>query len=398
MIEVKSKNECCGCGACISVCNHRAISWTSDSEGFFYPQVDKNKCIDCKLCDKVCPFINQYSTKINVSLAYFGKCKYEQIQINSASGGLFPVIAKAILSKQGFVFGASFNVNWQVEHVCISDENELWRLLRSKYVQSDNRRSYYLVKEKLSTGKQVLYTGTPCQCLSLRKYLKRDYNNLLIVDVVCHGVPSPMVWNKYLIEQSQKMNERVEAICDIKFKYKDEIKYHWMHPGFVLRWDSGNELKCYGNETSYENGFLSNLFVRPSCHKCKVRRLSSGSDLTIGDYWGCDKLYPEQIDRRGVSVLFGNTDKGRKFIQTVSDDVILKPIKMEEATIYNPRILYSSKPHKRRKEFYRNMSTYELDELVPRLLRITKGDRLVNSMMWVMRIVKNTLRKGLQKL
>lgn len=314
MIEVKSKNECCGCGACISVCNHGAISWTSDSEGFFYPQVDKNKCIDCKLCDKVCPFINQYSTKINVSLAYFGKCKYEQIQINSASGGLFPVIAKAILSKQGFVFGASFNVNWQVEHVCISDENELWRLLRSKYVQSDNRRSYYLVKEKLSTGKQVLYTGTPCQCLSLRKYLKRDYNNLLIVDVVCHGVPSPMVWNKYLIEQSQKMNERVEAICDIKFKYKDEIKYHWMHPGFVLRWDSGNELKCYGNETSYENGFLSNLFVRPSCHKCKVRRLSSGSDLTIGDYWGCDKLYPEQIDRRGVSVLFGNTDKGRKFI------------------------------------------------------------------------------------
>ena len=117
MIEVKSKNECCGCGACISVCNHRAISWTSDSEGFFYPQVDKNKCIDCKLCDKVCPFINQYSTKINVSLAYFGKCKYEQIQINSASGGLFPVIAKAILSKQGFVFGASFNVNWQVEQM-----------------------------------------------------------------------------------------------------------------------------------------------------------------------------------------------------------------------------------------------------------------------------------------
>lgn len=273
----------------------------------------------------------------------------------------------------GVAFGAQFNTLWQVESGYIETSDELCRLRRSKYVQSNNHNAYKNVLKFLKEGRTVLFTGNPCQCLALRKFLHRDFENLYIVDVVCHGVPSPMVWERYLNEVSNKFDERKEEIVDIKFKYKDNKKYIWRHPGFRIDWKDGKTFEVFSNETSYENGYLGNLFVRPSCHSCKIKSLSSSSDITIGDFWGVEDVCPSLFDDDGVSIALIQTEKGQKLFDAVKDTFTLHPISIEDATKHNQRIVVSPLPHRNRNSFFEELSSdHSIDNIVNKCLAPNK--------------------------
>lgn len=241
---------------------------------------------------------------------------------------------------------------------------------RSKYVQSFIDKSLYVqIREKLREKETVLFTGTPCQCLALRNFLRKPYDNLYIVDIVCHGVPSPMIWNLYLDDLCNAYGKKREDIIDIQFKYKDGVKYFWKHPGFKILWKDGTEYLDYSNHTCFENGFLSNLFVRPSCHHCKIKNLTSKSDISIGDFWGVEFQKPNFFDNNGVSIALLNTDKGKEIFEKIKERFYIEKISIEDAIKYNKRICESSPVNKNRKKFFKQLNENNLDELVSKLSR-----------------------------
>lgn len=369
MIKIKNKEACCGCGACIASCPKSALELKEDNEGFLYPVVNPEKCIDCGVCEKVCPFIGNKESKLNQAHLYGAKNKNVTEQLNSASGGIFPLLAKYVIGQGGYVFGAAYVNNWLVEHLGISDEKSIDKLSRSKYVQSNASVVYKEVRSHLKDGTLVLFTGTPCQCLGMKKYLRKDYENLYLVDIVCHGVPSPSVWKMYLENISLEMHESVSDIIDIRFKYKDIYTYHWKHPGFMIEWANGKKYIDYSNRTCYENGFLGNLFVRPSCYACQVKSISSGADMTIGDFWGVEKLYPDFYDKKGTSIIFVNTNKGRFLFKAIRQNLEYINVQVEDAIRYNRRIVYSiPKTNKRIKFFKKFTQNKNLDSSVQDLL------------------------------
>lgn len=371
MIKIQEKSDCCGCGACSNICKRKAITMQQDDEGFLYPTVDNKLCNDCKRCETVCPFIHSYEPRLGDSQVYGAKNKDQVQRKNSSSGGIFPLIANWALDNQYSVIGVGFDRNWHTEHQVITDRLNLHRLCRSKYVQSNTRDIYVQVREMLQKGKKVLFSGTPCQCSALRRFLAKDYDGLICVDVICHGVPSPKIWDKYLNEKCEEYKEQRGNISDVQFKIKNITKgYVWRKPGFLIKWKDGTEFISFGNATSYENGFLGNLFVRPSCHNCKVKSISSDSDITIGDYWGCNDVKPDFDDENGVSLVFLNSDKGQKIYEQILDKVDSIRLTTQEAVYHNDRIVYSSRPHPNRKKFFKHANE-KLDDVVPRTLHLT---------------------------
>lgn len=309
---------------------------------------------------------------------YCGKNINKEEQLSSASGGIFPVLAKQVIDDGGIVWGALFD-GINVVHGFVDNMHDIDKLQRSKYVQSDNSKSYVRILEQLKDGKSVLYTGTPCQVNGLYMFLKskkQDISKLLLVEVVCHGVPSPAVWNNYMSKLSNEYDETITNITNIQFKYKDEKKFFWNHPGFLVEWGD-KKFVDYSNHTWYENGFLGNLFVRPSCHECAFKKFNSFADLVIGDFWGCDKVKPEVFDKNGVSVVFSLTEKGEQIVRSCSDDLILKKIDEGSATKYNSRINVPSPASRNRKKFWQeyniinqhNATNNEINVLVNNCLK-----------------------------
>ena len=308
---------------------------------------------------------------------YCGKNINKNEQLSSASGGIFPVLAKKVISDGGVVWGASFE-GINVVHNFVDNINDLKRLQRSKYVQSDNSKSYNTILEQLKKGREVLYSGTPCQVNGLSMFLKckkQDISKLILVEVVCHGVPSPTIWHDYISKLSEENGKSVSDITDIQFKYKDNRNYFWNHPGFYVEWGDKSFVD-YSNHTWYENGFLGNLYVRPSCHECSFKKYNTHSDLIIGDFWGCDQLMPDKFDKNGTSIVFSLTEKGNQIIQSCSEELVLEKINESVATKFNSRIYCSSKASNKRKKFWyeykiiqNRASNDEIDRLVENCTR-----------------------------
>ena len=347
------KYECTGCGACHDSCPVNAIEMRPDKEGFLYPIINFERCISCGVCERVCPVGKTYDEQKNRPTVYAGRAKDKSIQMHSASGGIFPLIAKHIIQQSGFVWGASFNDDYNVCHTFATNESELGQLCRSKYVQSDLYGAYKNIKEQLKEGRLVLFTGTPCQTSALASFIGNDLRkNLILVDVVCHGVPSPMIWREFLKELSDSQSEDSRNISSISFKYKDSVR-KWIHPGFRVVWRSGKEYLDYSNMSWYENGYLGNLYVRPACHSCRFKGLNSPSDLTIGDFWGCAEVMPEMYDEDGVSVLFSKTEKGAALLLAIQSDMKYKEITLEEAIEHNARIVEPTAMNKNSIKFWK---------------------------------------------
>lgn len=344
MINITSPQDCCGCTACFNICPKKCINMTIDSEGFKYPKVDMSFCIDCGLCEKVCPVIENINIDITTAATYAAINPNERIRKESSSGGIFTAIAEKILDKRGVVFGAKFDNKWNVVHSYTESKNGLADFRGSKYVQSDLFDSYNKVKSFLKDDRLVLFSGTPCQISGLKLFLRKDYSNLICIDFICHGVPSPKAWIAY----KKEMVENISNIDEISFRDKSD---GWKKYSLLLKEKKRQPIKESLDINIYMKGFLSDLFLRPSCYECPSKKGLSGADITIADYWGIQHIMPEIDDDKGCSLIIINSDLGKAIFEDLS--VLKYDSNIADATKYNSSYYKSVVPHKNRVKFFK---------------------------------------------
>ena len=359
MLPFRKKEQCNGCTACYAACPVSCITMIADEEGFDYPSIDSGKCIDCNLCRKVCPAL--HSTKnTNEPLVFACYYKNDEVRKVSSSGGLFTLLAEKVLQSGGAVFGAAFNENCEVIHTYIEKKEDLDRLRRSKYVQSSLGNTFQDVKRFLAEGRKVLFAGTPCQVSGLNNFLGKDYENLLLVDIVCHGVPSPAVFRSYRREMEQRYGAK---ITDCSFRDKP---FGW-NPALhmMMMMSNGERYSSLLRDDPYGSGFLDNLFLRPSCHHCFTNNFRSGSDITLGDYWGIEGAHPRFNDKKGATVSIIKTEKGKKVWHDLRQEIKSLPSSLAKALPGNPCIHRSVAAHPNRAQFFADFLAAKESPVIP---------------------------------
>lgn len=357
MIEIKEKDKCCGCHACISACPKEAIIMKEDKYGFKYPVVDKDKCINCGICKKVCPIINKNREDTNEPEALVCVNNNETERLNSSSGGIFILLAKEIIKRKGIVFGASFDKDFNVAHTYASTEKELEKFMGSKYVQSTIGETYKIAKEFLDNDKYVLFTGTPCQIEGLKSFLNKDYKKLYTQDVICHGVPSPLVWNKYKEFRKEKDGNNPKKVS---FRNKDN---GWKAFNMMFLYNDG-EYKQDLSKDPYMQAFLKNTSLRDSCFNCSFKKKKRASDITLADYWGVNKKHPEYDDDKGSSLVIIHSPKGKELFDSINKDLKYEKTNLDGALVYNTAMTKSVIKDNNREKFFENLDSLEFDELV----------------------------------
>ena len=314
-----------------------------DSEGFLYPEVDRQKCIHCGKCEQVCPEIVPCSTSpvLDTYAAYRNDLSK---RLQSASGGIFAVLAEYVLRNNGVVFGAAFDEQWNLRHCAIQSFKDLPNLLGSKYVQSTIGTSFREAAHYLKCGKLVLFSGTPCQIQGLKKYLGYDDPKLITIDLICHGVPSPKVWKQYLSEISKGHRLAQFQPRDKRDGLKDAL--------LIFTFDNEDVIKENYSQNQYIKGFIQNLYLRPSCYKCKFKGAERCSDFTLGDFWGIENIKPDFSDEYGVSAVMLHTQKAQKLFSLVKDKLIITPSATEQVGLENPCLCFSVNENPNREKFF----------------------------------------------
>lgn len=374
MIKITDKTNCCGCNACVQCCPKQCITMHQDEEGFDYPTVNKNDCIDCGLCENVCPVLNCGESKRPIKV-YAAKNTNEETRLKSSSGGVFTALAEDILHKGGVVFGVSFDQEWNAVHTYTENIEGLAAFRGSKYVQSKVGFSYKQVKSFLQNGREVLFTGTPCQIAGLKNFLRKDYPNLLTIEILCHGVPSPKVWQRYLAER--KAQFQCNDICQISFRDK---RNGWAQYYMVINFKNGNLYTAPFFNDTYFKGFLSNLYLRPSCYACKCKNGHANSDIVIADYWNINEALPEYNDNKGISLVLVNSPKGLSNINSLSTLIDYKETGYEVCRGRNGGFLEHIPVHKKRQTFFKllNQNGTTLPDLVEKCQKTTLLTQITN--------------------
>lgn len=327
MIQITDKTKCCGCNACGDICNQNAISFKTDEEGFWYPYVNTSLCIECGLCEKVCPMLSnnlvpkeQYTTPI----CYGAYHKDIVIRFDSTSGGLFSALASAMYKKGGYVSGAIYTDTFDVKNYISNNKRDLKRLRSSKYVQSSAIGLYKEIKKLLLNKEQILACGSPCQMAALRTFLGKDYDNLIIVDFLCRACNSPLVFHKYLDTLEARYKGKIIAI-------KDKNKDHgWRSLARKITFDNGKIYYGEGHDDHYRRGYHLNVYCRPSCYDCKFKGCPRISDITLGDFWGIENVAPSLDKNLGTSMIAINNTKGQKFFESVKDKLVWKEVNLQQ--------------------------------------------------------------------
>lgn len=357
MITINDKKDCMGCHACANICPQNCISMENDTEGFLYPEVDYDKCIKCGLCIKVCPIINKKTVQ-NDPIAYACINKNESVRLESSSGGIFTLIAEQIINKDGVIFGAGFDENFSVLHSYIETKEELDKFRGSKYVQSKIGVTYKQVRDFLKQGKHVLFTGTPCQIGGLKSYLGQPYDNLFCIDIVCHGVPSPRVWQNYI---SYRENSAGAQARRIAFRLKNE---GWKRFSVSFLFNNDTEYRQPLDKDLYMKAFLKDIFLRPSCYNCAFKTLHRESDITLADYWGIQYMLPEMDDDQGTSLIFVNSVNGQSMLKQIKDNILYKEVDINKAISYNSAAIKSAGYNPKRDAFFEGLGKLSFDQLV----------------------------------
>jgi coenzyme F420-reducing hydrogenase beta subunit len=362
MIDTALKNpsDCTGCSACASVCPQACVVLSRDAEYFLYPAVDYGRCIGCGLCIQVCPSLHGVSAEIQPAAAYACICSDESIRAESSSGGVFSLLSRHVLQSPdgGIVFGAKFDENFRVVHGMAETEEEAGAFRGSKYVQSEIGDSFKQVRSALERGRSVLFSGTPCQIAGLKAYLGKDYDCLLCVDLICHGVPSPGLWEKYLLHRTRCAGAQPSRVF---FRSKNES---WKVFSLSFRFENGMEYSQNIRKDPYMTAFLSNISLRPSCYACPYRNLNRQSDLTLADFWGIQHIFPDMDDDKGTSLVLVNSAKGKAAFDVVSADMKCRQTDLREAVLYNLSAVRNIPLPARRAAFFASMEQSEFDALV----------------------------------
>lgn len=344
MITSGNREDCCGCTACAFTCPHNAISMKPDALGFLYPIVDTEKCIDCGACENVCSFNDNYDKLLNLTQPDAWAARHKDINevMKSRSGAVFAAISDYILKKDGVVYGAGYKDHFRVAHKRAMSTHERDEFRGSKYVQSDLENIFKQVKDDLKNGLTVLFSGTPCQTAGLNSFIGKKYReNLLLVDIVCHGVGSPYIWRDYIryLEDSEK-----DTI--VRANFRDKEKYGWEghRESFVF---NNGYMKSW---TTFTQVFYKHIMFRHSCGNCHFCNMQRPSDITLADFWGWEKSVPEMNnDNKGLNLVLCNTKKGQEIFDTIKNDLMISPVNLDECI--QPNLQYPSVIHPKRDQF-----------------------------------------------
>lgn len=359
IVLYKDKKDCTGCSACFNKCPVKAITMVEDEEGFIFPSINRELCIECGMCKEVCPIHNRSITGNDPKITFAAINKDKKILSNSSSGGVFGALAKIVLNRNGVVFGCAYNKELKAEHIYIEDSRELFRLQGSKYVQSDIDKNYCKVKEFLDAKKWVLFSGTPCQIKGLKLYLGREYEKLLTIDLICHGVPNANFFNGYINSLEKKINSKIKSI-----NFRDK-KEGWNLTGELI-YENKNKFfrKKLMTIDCYYNYFLNGDIYRKSCYVCRYACKKREGDFTIGDYWGIEKSHSKINIKQGVSALMINTQKGKELLSELNKYLNLIESNFENVAEQNEQLNKPNKISLRRKKIFElwKKGGYELVE------------------------------------
>lgn len=331
MTEICPHEQCTGCTACASACPKHAISMQRDEWGFLYPQVDGDSCLHCGLCQKVCPAQNKPGQRNILEEERFRIAwhREEEVRAKSSSGGAFSALASAVLRRGGHVCGAAFREDYHaVHHLIIHREEELPQLRSSKYIQSDMGQTYAEVKALLTEGEEVLFAGTPCQVAGLRLFLRKEYPNLITLDIVCHGVPSPRIYHDYASWLEASQGGQLTG-----YTFRDK---RWSWTRFNMRADFSNGSAYFGKwETDlFYRGFIQDLYLRDCCYECPFSRHERYSDITLSDFWGVfQEPRKEWADEKGISMCMTHTEKGEQLVHEAAEDMEYHDVEKELALL-----------------------------------------------------------------
>jgi len=363
MIQIKDKSKCCGCCACVDVCAHHAITLKTDIEGFWYPEVDKEKCIECGLCEKVCPELHIEELKKND----FNKPAHTIAAINknmsvrwdSTSGGAFSALADVMYAQGGYVSGAVYNEDFSVSNYISNNPEDLIRLRSSKYLQSKAEGLYKQIRDLLRNGEKVLACGTPCQMAALRSFLRKDYENLIIVDFICRGVNSPKVYRKYLDSLEKQYGGKV---IYVKAKNKE---LGWRNLTRKVVFDNGKAYYGVHMDDDFRRGYHTNVFCRPSCYHCQYKGFPRMADITIADYWGIERVDKNLDNNIGTSMILLNSKKGIEYFEKVKDKLEWEETNFDSILPGNIALRKSIEPAKiDRKTFFEDLDKGTFDDVV----------------------------------
>lgn len=364
MPRLCDQTHCTGCTACFSVCPKHAIQMKYDSEGFLYPVVDENLCVSCNLCEISCPVLNHPPQNTYQTKAYAAICTREEIRQQSTSGGVFTLLAEWIFDRGGVVFGAEYNEDFSVSHCVITQEDNLQKLRTAKYAQSTLDDTFAKVQEELKSGKYVLFSGTPCQVSGLQAYLKKPCERLITVDVVCHGVPSPKVWQHYI----DYRREHDAPGCKIDTINLRSKVTGWPGYSVCFSYRNGTCYSAKNNEDPFLRGFVGDYYLRPSCYECDFKGISRNSDFTLADYWGVWSQLPEYNDGKGTSLVLLHSSIAQQIWSQIQTDLRCQELDPLKAVEENPSALRASRKPQNREDFWDRYETEDFTALITELI------------------------------
>ena len=392
MIKITDKVDCCGCNACGDACAQGAITFKTDHEGFWYPEVDMQKCTNCHLCEKVCPIINVKELKKNdlpQSICYAAEHKNMEVVFDSTSGGLFSALADIMYKSGGYVGGAVFNDDFSVRQYISNDKADLPRLRSSKYLQSHLDGFYKQVRDLLRSGEKVLVCGSPCQMAALRSFLRKDYGNLIIADYICRGINSPKVWRKYLDSYEERYGSKVVYA---KAKSKE---YGWRNLTQKVILANGKAYYETKDQSNFTKGYLqTGVYCRPSCYDCKFKGYPRISDITLADFWGIEKVNTSMEKNLGTSLVMINSKKGETYFEQVKKRINYVGVPFESIEAGNRSLNKSVDPPKvDRDEFFRDLDQMTFLQIADKYItkkKIGKKGQLKRVLRYLKTILRNT--------
>lgn len=372
MIEITDKSKCCGCSACYSVCPVKCIEMKADEEGFLYPEIHRTKCIGCHRCENACPILHKSICLNNLEMAFLVQDNRNDIRLDSSSGGAFTAIAEYIISDGGIVYGVSYSEELEVEHQRAISADGLRKFRGSKYVQSNIKNTYSKIKEDLNEGKKVCFSGTPCQVYGLKSYLGQDSNNLITIDIACHGVQSPWLFKQYVDFWEKRKGSK---IVKIDFRSKD---FGYAGSTMKLFFSDKKQINNGSKLQFIKDVMFSGLSLRPSCYDCKFKTKERVSDFTLFDCWHADKFCSEMDDDKGTTSVIIHSEKGRWIMGQVSNKWNFCEVDIDQLILSDgDMVMGSAATNSRRKAFYVDLNNISFENMIKKYGNTKSPKRII---------------------